>query len=88
MLERLRKASNIMEKRQMASHASISHSNILNQSELDMVPSKESHRSGKQYSQASSNKKKLTYRADRVKSSIPSLPSTKKSVTAKVPVAV
>ena len=75
-LEKLRRASNLLEKKQLerqhVSHASISHS-VVNQSsvtELDMIPTKDSHRS-KMSSQASKKKITSSYRPDRVKTSIP-----------------
>lgn len=75
-IERIRRASNMLEKKQLershVSHASISQSAINQTSvtELDMVPTKDSHRS-KMSSQASKKKITGTYRPDRVKSSIP-----------------
>jgi outer membrane protein assembly factor BamD (BamD/ComL family) len=79
-LERLRRASNILEKKQMergnASQVSISQINQSSVNELDVVPSKESHRS-KVSSQASKKALNQSYRPDRVKTSIPSVKSNK-----------
>jgi hypothetical protein len=72
-VEKLRKASNYLEKKQNdgRSLASLHHSNTHN-SELDLVPSKETQRSSKKgtSSKASLN---LTYNPNRVKSSIPKI---------------
>jgi hypothetical protein len=82
-LERIRRASNLLEKKQLerqhTSHVSISQSAV-NQSsattELDLVPTKESYRS-KVSSQASKKKIAGSYRPERVKTSIPSFQKPK-----------